>query len=209
MRLVHHVVRFIATGSLLVSTSLAFLVKQSAAANNEITRFMGPAEAWMAYNTALQTDPLVTKSITASIILGAADLTGQALERSKRSVVDESTGIDWARSARFAFFGLVLQAPWNHFYFQWLDGWIPPTDDPFTITNGIKVAIDQAIQAPVFTILIFVFLGLLEGKQYESIQRQLQKEYKKTMLANCKSILMLTAFCARTNERIHTRDPCI
>lgn len=143
---------------------------------------MGPEEAWMAYNTALQTDPLITKSLTASVILGAADLTGQAFENTK----DSSKGIDWARSARFAFFGLVLQAPWNHFYYLLLDGWIPPTEDPFTATNLVKVLIDQGIQAPIFTILIFVFLGALEGKQLETIQQQLEKDYKNTMLTNCK-----------------------
>ncbi len=145
---------------------------------------MGPEEAWAAYNTALQTDPLITKSITASVILGAADLTGQALEN--RSKI--SSSIDWARSARFAFFGLVLQAPWNHFYYLLLDGVLPPTEDPFTATNFLKVVIDQGLQAPLFTILIFVFLGALEGKQLEAIQQQLQKDYKNTMLANCKSL---------------------
>ena len=151
---------------------------------------MGPDEAWAAYNTALQTDPLVTKSITASIILGAADLTGQALENRQKNNKESSSSIDWARSARFAFFGLVLQAPWNHFYYQVLDGILPPTPDPFTATNGLKVAIDQGIQAPIFTILIFAFLGALEGKQLEAIQQQLQKEYKNTMVANCKYSLV-------------------
>ncbi|GAX22361.1 peroxisomal membrane protein 2 [Fistulifera solaris] len=150
---------------------------------------MGPEEAWAAYNTALQTDPLITKSITASVILGAADLTGQALEN--RSKI--SSSIDWARSARFAFFGLVLQAPWNHFYYLLLDGVLPPTEDPFTATNFLKVVIDQGLQAPLFTILIFVFLGALEGKQLEAIQQQLQKDYKNTMLANWKVFIPATA----------------
>lgn len=163
----------------------AVVTKQQHKRSNTQCR-MGPDEAWAAYNTALQTDPLVTKSITASVILGAADLAGQALEKKSKSTTTTTTeGIDWARSARFAFFGFVLQAPWNHFYYQWLDGLIPPTEDPFTVTNLQKVVIDQAVQAPIFTILIFAFLGALEGKQWESIQQQLQKDYKNTMVANC------------------------
>jgi len=100
-------------------------------------------EAWNAYNLALESDPLVTKSVTAGVILGAADFTGQLLEKSQNS---EDTDIDIARTARFAFFGLVLQAPWNHFYYMLLDGAIPPTEDPFTAVTFEKVIIDQFIQ---------------------------------------------------------------
>ena len=145
---------------------------------------LGPAEAWDAYNAALESDPLVVKSITASAILGAADLAGQAVERSR---LDDASDveIDWARAARFAIFGLVLQAPWNHFYYLLLDGQIPPTEEPFSSTNVVKVFIDQFVQAPIFTVLIFVFLGLLEGKSTEAIQSQLKNDYKDTIFANC------------------------
>lgn len=141
-------------------------------------------EAWDAYNLALENDPLLTKSLTAGLILGAADLSGQALERSQDSF-DKSLPVDYARVARFAIFGLVLQAPWNHFYYQILDGALPPTEDPFTTTTGIKVVIDQFFQAPIFTVLIFYFLGLLEGKTIDSVKQQLDKDYKDTMIANC------------------------
>ena len=97
----------------------------------------GIQEAWTAYNDALEASPLLVKSVTAGVILGAADITGQAIEKQQKGDVD--TSLDIARTARFAFFGLVLQAPWNHFYYLLLDGTIPPTEDPFTPTTGIKV----------------------------------------------------------------------
>ena len=37
--------------------------------------------AWSSYNVALVQNPLLTKSLTAGIILGAADLAGQKLEK--------------------------------------------------------------------------------------------------------------------------------
>ena len=95
--------------------------------------------------------------------------------------------------ARFALFGLVLQAPWNHFYYLLLDGALPPTPEPFTSTTGIKVVIDQFIQAPIFTVLIFYFLGLLEGKTLENVGDQLKKDYSDTMLANWKLWVPATA----------------
>jgi Mpv17 / PMP22 family len=67
-----------------------------------------------------------------------------------------------------------------------LDSTIPPTVEPFTATNGIKVVIDQFVQAPVFTVLIFVFLGVLEGKSAAAIQNQINKDYQETIVANWK-----------------------
>lgn len=148
-------------------------------------------EAWTSYNQALETDPLLTKSVTAGVILGAADFAGQALE--SRLNEEEESSVDFARAARFAIFGLVLQAPWNHFYYQFLDGALPPTEDPFTATTGIKVVIDQFVQAPIFTVLIFFFLGLLEGKSVEAVKQQLDKDYKDTMFANWKLWVPATA----------------
>jgi len=144
-----------------------------------------PAQAWEAYNEALAASPLAVKSVTAGVILGAADLAGQALQDSQRSDEDK-TDIDIARTARFAFFGLALQAPWNHFYYQILDGTIPPTVDPWTPTTAVKTVIDQFVQAPIFTVLIFAFLGFLEGKNADSIKQQLEDDYADTMVANWK-----------------------
>jgi len=142
-----------------------------------------PGQAWAAYNDALATDPLLVKSVTAGVILGAADLAGQAVQDAQSG---DNTDIDIARTLRFAFFGLVLQAPWNHFYYLLLDGAIPPTADPWTSTTAVKTVIDQFVQAPIFTVLIFSFLGFLEGKNLESIKKQLDDDYTDTMVANWK-----------------------
>jgi peroxisomal membrane protein 2 len=150
----------------------------------------GISDAWNAYNGALEANPLLVKSVTAGVILGAADLTGQTFENSKS---DGETTIDVGRVARFALFGLVLQAPWNHFYYLLLDGALPPTPEPFTTTTGIKVFIDQFVQAPIFTILIFFFLGLLEGKSVDDVKKQLDADYKDTMFANWKLWVPATA----------------
>lgn len=155
--------------------------------NNSLLN-VSPSEVWDSYNAALVTDPLLVKSVTAGIILGAADFAGQAFENanSKNDDNSETKPVDYGRAARFALFGFVLQAPWNHYYYLLLDNQIPPTPtEPFSTTNIIKVLIDQFIQAPIFTVLIFVFLGLLEGKAIQSIQQQLENDYKDTIVANC------------------------
>jgi len=155
----------------------------------------GLEDVWSSYLTALESDPLLVKSITAGVILGAADLSGQAIQQklAENEGIESEVGVDIARFVRFAFFGFILQAPWNHFYYQILDGALPPTDDPFTATTGIKVAIDQFIQAPIFTVIIFGFLGILEGKSIDQIKNQLDDDYVDTMLANWKLWVPATA----------------
>uniref|UniRef100_A0A7S1YNW0 Peroxisomal membrane protein MPV17 n=1 Tax=Skeletonema marinoi TaxID=267567 RepID=A0A7S1YNW0_9STRA len=163
----------------------------------------GITEAWNSYLDALEANPLLVKSITAGVILGAADLSGQALQQAIATNNDDnmelstnnnnSNSVDIARFLRFAFFGFILQAPWNHFYYQILDGALPPTEDPFTSTTAIKVIIDQFIQAPIFTVIIFGFLGVLEGKSLDSIKEQLDEDYVDTMLANWKLWVPATA----------------
>mmetsp|Transcript_12 Transcript_12/g.14 ORF Transcript_12/g.14 Transcript_12/m.14 type:complete len:287 (-) Transcript_12:188-1048(-) len=172
----------------------------------------GITDAWNSYLDALEANPLLIKSITAGVILGAADLSGQAIQQaillssSKEddvaSTLDmtnndvtttSNSSVDIARFLRFAFFGFILQAPWNHFYYLLLDGALPPTEDPFTTTTAIKVFIDQFIQAPIFTVIIFGFLGVLEGKSLDAIKEQLDEDYVDTMLANWKLWVPATA----------------
>jgi hypothetical protein len=148
------------------------------------------AGAWASYNEALGANPLLVKSVTAGVILGAADLAGQKIQSSASG---QDKPIDVGRFARFAFFGFILQAPWNHFYYLALDGALPPTEEPWTPTTAIKTVIDQFIQAPIFTVLIFCFLGFLEGKSSEEIKNQLDNDYADTMIANCKLCLCISA----------------
>ncbi len=156
----------------------------------------GITEVWNSYLNALEANPLLVKSVTAGVILGAADLSGQAIQQATADSSSESAAaasVDIARFLRFAFFGFILQAPWNHFYYLLLDGALPPTEDPFTSTTAIKVVIDQFVQAPIFTVIIFGFLGVLEGKSLDSIKEQLDEDYVDTMLANWKLWVPATA----------------
>ena len=113
-------------------------------------------ELWNDYLQLLDSAPLPTKAVTAGLIIGAGDLSAQVIEsvlQKKDEAADaETTGIDLARVGRWAAFGFFLQAPWNHFFYQVLDGVLPPTEDPFTQTTAIKVCIDQFGQAPIFTV---------------------------------------------------------
>merc|ERR1711966_399662 len=171
-------------------------------------RTAGIEEVWSSYLTALEADPLLVKSVTAGVILGAADLTGQAIQQAITIDTDNSSesgdesasnGVDFARFARFAFFGLVLQGPWNHFFYLLLDGALPPTPDPFTLRTLEKVGIDQFLQAPIFTVIILAFFAVVEGKGLGYARTQVSNELGGTLVKNWSVFLPATviniAYC--------------
>merc|ERR1712199_80380 len=71
---------------------------------------------------------------------------------------------------------MVLQGPWNHAFYLLLDGALPPTPDPFTITTLEKVTIDQFVQAPIFTCIILGFFAVVEGKGLGFAGNQIKTE---------------------------------
>ena len=154
-----------------------------------------PAELWSDYLGLLETAPLVTKACSACVIIGAGDAAAQLVEN--RNEADAK--FDFERYLRWAVFGLVLQGPWNHFFYQLLDGAIPPTPDPFTISTLEKVGIDQFVQAPIFTIIILGFFAVVEGKGLGFAKDQVQNELGGILIKNWSVFLPATfiniAYC--------------
>lgn len=153
-----------------------------------------PGEIWSSYLDLLSAAPLQTKAVTAGVIIGAGDTAAQLIER-----VTAKKDFDVARALRWAVFGLVLQGPWNHAFYKLLDGALPPTPDPWTITTLEKVVVDQFVQAPIFTVIILCFFALVEGKGLEFAKAQVQNDLGGILVKNWSVFLPATiiniAFC--------------
>ena len=108
----------------------------------------------------------------------------EAAQDSKDAARSTSVGLDVARVGRWAVFGFLLQGPWNHFFYNILDGALPPTAEPFTSITFEKVAIDQFVQAPVFTAVIFVFFSIVEGRGLNAAKKQINEELFQVLLKN-------------------------
>lgn len=141
-------------------------------------------DLFQGYMGLIHTHPLITKCATSAMIVPLGDLSAQAIETYKAKQTgakgndeEEDLGIDWKRVLRFLIFGATLQPIWNHYYFQWFDHLIPPPSDPISLTNVLKVALDQGIQAPIFTVVIFAYLDLLEGKNLEETKAQIKRDF--------------------------------
>lgn len=165
-----------------------------ASARTGQVNLLAPSELWPTYLDLLSTAPLTTKAITAGVIIGSGDAAAQVLETR-----ESDAEFDPMRALRWAFFGLVLQGPWNHFFYQILDSALPPTPDPFTLTTLEKVGIDQFIQAPIFTMIILIFFAVVEGKGITFAKNQIQNDLGGILLKNWAVFLPATvinlAFC--------------
>jgi hypothetical protein len=141
------------------------------------------SQSWTDYNTILEKHPVLVKSATGFLILSLGDLSGQGVEHLRGPTA--YVGVDWIRVARFGIFGL-FGAPWSHFYFHYLDTYLPPTPEPFTWTTTVKVFIDQFIQAPILLALMISSLSIMKGTGIDGVKRDLEDNFIVTLIANCK-----------------------
>jgi peroxisomal membrane protein 2 len=149
---------------------------------------------------AVEKYPIRTKCITAWIIFIAADTLAQMIEY-RLTMVDHdnhlssltgsitiggtrNTNIDWIRALRFGALGL-FGAPWSHYYFQWLDHHLPPSEEPFTRRTAIKVGIDQFVQAPILLAIMIFSLSLMKGQGFNGARQDLTNTFMISLIANC------------------------
>jgi hypothetical protein len=161
---------------------------------------------WGYYLVAIDTYPIVTKCVTATIILSLADVVAQIIEfiRSSSTIVQPRM-IDILRTMRFGLLGL-LGAPWSHYYFYYLDYYLPPSISsdkyyPFTLRTIIKVAIDQCVQAPILLAIMILVLGCLKGGVFSNCIHEARHDISTTfmtsLIANC------TIICSSTLLRYY------
>jgi hypothetical protein len=139
---------------------------------------------WKMYNELLEKKPLLVKSITATIILGGADLFAQSIDNLLGQ--QQHHAIDWLRAMRFAALGLV-GAPWSHYYFHYLDHYLPPTENPCSFVTLLKVFIDQFIQAPILLAIMICALSLMKGEGVSGMRHDMKDSYVTSLIANCKN----------------------
>lgn len=139
------------------------------------------SDSWNNYTTILEKHPLLTKGITAFFLLGLGDLCGQGVEHVRGTATE---GVDWPRTARFGVFGL-LGAPWAHYYFYYLDLYLPPTPQPWTRTTLVKLLIDQGVQAPLLLAFIICALSIMRGEGIDGAILEMKETYVGALYANC------------------------
>ena len=128
-----------------------------------------------AYNAALVKHPVATKALTSLIGFAVGDRIAQSFVGGGH--------FDFFRCMRLSLYGLLIDGPVGHYFYQLLDRNICPEDPKSTRSVLLKTAIDQLIWAPVMTVVFLAFLTALEGKP-SSIWSVVQAKLGPIYLAN-------------------------
>lgn len=130
---------------------------EARASNDETARRVEknvPVRLWRTYRRWINTQPVLTKSITAAVLHFLADITAQR--------VNKQAHFEWARSARFGLWGLVFVGPGIHRWHSFLDNSFRRQKIRGYYAVVGKLVIDQLLFAPFCLLLFFFFMNVLE-----------------------------------------------
>ncbi|GAB0493023.1 hypothetical protein MMPV_004295 [Pyropia vietnamensis] len=133
--------------------------------------------SWSSYVKALEVAPVKTKAITAGVLVGLGDALAQVLTGTPMD------SLDLQRVFRFTAFGLVLQGPAGHAWYDILERVIRL---PGMAGIAGKVAADQFLFAPVFTSIFFGYLCVTEGGQLGDVREAVASKLPSTLIASWK-----------------------
>lgn len=137
-----------------------------------------PPKAWPSpldlYSDALDANPVLTKALTSCVGFFIGDRLAQTIG---------GLPFDPFRSLRLSLYGLLLDGPVGHWWYEVLDARVCPGAPQSTQAVLLKTAADQLLWAPAMTCVFFAFLKTLEGHP-EAIVATIQAKLWITIAAN-------------------------
>mmetsp|Transcript_3604 Transcript_3604/g.4314 ORF Transcript_3604/g.4314 Transcript_3604/m.4314 type:complete len:187 (-) Transcript_3604:126-686(-) len=130
---------------------------------------------WARYNALLEAQPLLTKALTSLTGFTLGDMLAQNF------IEDSDKPYDVMRTVRLGSFGCLIHGTTGHYFYGMLDGKLPGTKP---ITVATKVAIDQTIWNPIFGLMFFGYLNLMEGKSFEDYTKKIQADLKTAVMGS-------------------------
>ncbi|KAK4563345.1 hypothetical protein RGQ29_005739 [Quercus rubra] len=125
------------------------------------------------YLGLIKSRPVLTKSITSSLIYIAADLSSQTI------ALPSSGCYDFLRTLRMAGYGMVILGPTLHFWFNFMSKLFPKRDLFSTLK---KMVMGQALYGPAMTVVFFSVNAFLQGENITEIVARLKRDLLPTMI---------------------------
>ncbi|KAL3514389.1 hypothetical protein ACH5RR_027106 [Cinchona calisaya] len=126
------------------------------------------------YLSTLEKRPILTKSISCSLIYAAADITSQMM-----TMPPSSGSLDLIRASRMAGYGLVVLGPAQHIWFNFMARCFPKRD---VISTLKKLVTGQLVFGPFVTSVFFSFNAALQGENASEIAARLKRDVLPTLL---------------------------
>uniref|UniRef100_A0A2P2LH14 PXMP2/4 family protein 4-like n=1 Tax=Rhizophora mucronata TaxID=61149 RepID=A0A2P2LH14_RHIMU len=117
--------------------------------------------------------PILTKSITTSVIYVAADLSSQTI------TLPASESYDLMRTLRMAGYGIIILGPSLHFWFNFVSKVLPKKD---LISTFKKILMGQTLYGPVMNVVFFSLNAFLQGENGTEIVARLKRDLLPTMI---------------------------
>jgi protein Mpv17 len=133
------------------------------------------AGLWARYNMLLEAQPLLTKALTSLTGFTAGDVLAQ------KFVEPDDKPYDIMRTVRLGSFGFLLHGTTGHYFYGFLDSKLPGTAP---ITVATKVAIDQTIWNPIFGLMFFGYLNVMEGKSFETYTNKIKADLQTAVMGS-------------------------
>jgi protein Mpv17 len=130
---------------------------------------------WARYNAMLDAQPLLTKALTSLTGFTAGDILAQCF------IETGDKPYDVMRTVRMGSFGFLLHGTTGHYFYGMLDSKLPGTA-PMTVAT--KVAIDQTIWNPIFGLMFFGYLNLMEGKSLNDYTNKIKSDLKTAVMGS-------------------------
>lgn len=125
------------------------------------------------YLGVLESRPLLTKSISSSLIYAAADFTSQLITSPASGLYDS------IRTLRMAAYGLLILGPSQHLWFNFVSEVFPKRD---LLTTLKKIFMGQAIYGPCITSVFFSYNAALQGESGSEIVARLKRDLLPTLI---------------------------
>nr|XP_058957266.1 protein Mpv17-like [Pocillopora verrucosa] len=135
-----------------------------------------PLRAWRWYMRCLEIHPWKTQLISTGALLGAGDFIAQ--QYVEKVPLREH---DLVRTARMAAVGTVVIGPIFHVWYAQLDKRFARKSPGNAIR---KMTVDQSILAPVFLVLFYGAVGVVERRTIKEISDKIYEEFYPNMVVN-------------------------
>ncbi|XP_001366379.1 peroxisomal membrane protein 2 [Monodelphis domestica] len=141
-----------------------------------------PQRVLKQYLLLLRLYPVLTKSVTSGILSAFGNFLSQII-KSVQKKGRWSQNLDPRGPLRYAIFGFFFSGPLSHFFYLYLDHWIPAAV-PF---SGVRrLLLDRLVFAPAFLLLFFFCMNLLEGKNLAAFSAKVKTGYWTALQMNWK-----------------------
>ncbi|KAL4701524.1 hypothetical protein H8959_015528 [Pygathrix nigripes] len=118
-----------------------------------------PQRALAQYLLFLRLYPVLTKAATSGILSALGNFLAQMIEKKRKK--ENSGSLDVGGPLRYAVYGFFFTGPLSHFFYLFMEHWIPPE---VPLAGLRRLLLDRLVFAPAFLMLFFLIMNFLEGK---------------------------------------------